>query len=231
MKKSNAMESETGMDNRTGVLLAPGEAQELVDNVQALSPEPELDQSEAAAMRAVFIKQGTAIGSPPIAEDGAMAALMDKLGARLAFERSGVRLYDALIQKRQAAGGRDKPTAVDLEHIRNEELEHMQALEETILDLGGDPTMMTPAADVSATMTTGVLQVVTDPRTTVSQCLEAILTAELVDNDCWDVLIKMLQEQGLEEEAEEFQDAVAEEREHLQKVRDWIVADTLAKVA
>jgi len=222
MKKSRPTEP-LEMVNRTGVLIAPELAAELVEGVNAFSPSPDLDQSKLAAMRAVHVREGLPIGSQPAAEDVATAALLDKLGARLAFERSGVRLYDALIQKRAALGRDGTPSIDDLTHIRDEELEHMHALEECISDLGGDPTAVTPAADISATMTMGVLKVVADPRTTVSQCLEAILTAELVDNDCWGVLVKMMQEQGLEDEAEEFQEALAEEQEHLQKVRTWIL--------
>jgi len=223
MKKSRST-APLEMRNRTGVLIAPELATELVDNVNTYSPDPDLDQSKLAAMRAVYVQESLPIGSEPPAEDAATAALLDKLGARLAFERSGVRLYDALIQKRTAERGDLTPTVDDLKHIRDEELEHMHLLEEYITDLGGDPTAVTPAADISATMTMGVLKVVADPRTTVSQCLEAILTAELVDNDCWGVLVKMMQEQGLDDEAEEFEEALAEEQEHLQKVRTWILA-------
>ena len=224
MKKSQPTEpSEIG--NRTGVLIAPELARELVESVENFSPKPDLDQSQAAAMRAVYVQEGQPIGSHPVAESVTMTALLDKLGARLAFERSGVRLYDALIQKRTATGGEGSPTTADLQHIRDEELEHMHMLEECITDLGGDPTTVTPAADINATMTMGVLKVVADPRTTISQCLEAILTAELVDNDCWGVLVKMMQEEGLEEDAEDLQEALAEEQEQLKKVRGWILAD------
>jgi bacterioferritin (cytochrome b1) len=226
MKKKQP--AEPVMANRTGVLVAPDLAEELVDGVNTYSPPPDLEQSKAATMRAVYVKEGLPVGSLPVANDPPMAALLDKLGARLAFERSGVRLYDALIQKRTAKGGSAKPTVADLQHIRDEELEHMHMLEECILDLGGDPTAVTPAADVTATMSAGVLKVVADPRTTVSQCLEAILTAELVDNDSWGVLIKMMQ--AVEEDAADFEEALAKEQEHLQKVRGWILADaTLAK--
>jgi hypothetical protein len=90
---------------------------------------------------------------------------------------------------------------------------------------------MTPAADIAGTMTAGVLKVVIDPRTTISQCLDAILTAELVDNDCWGVLVKMMEIAGLEDDVEAFQEALVEEQEHLQNVRQWILADSGAAAA
>jgi bacterioferritin (cytochrome b1) len=228
MKRKNPPQSE--MQNRTGVLVAPDLAQELVEGVNEGSPKPFLEQSAAAAMRSPYMKAGLPIGSYPQADDDVMVLLMDKLGARLAFERSGVRLYEALIQKLEAAGRKSEVPLRDLQQIRDEELQHMAMLERHILALGGDPTMVTPAADVSATMNSGVLKVVTDPRTTVPQCLEGILTAELVDNDCWDVLVAMSTQQGMDVEAEDFQQALAEEQEHLAKVRKWVLtAATIPK--
>lgn len=222
--------AETDMKNRTGVLIAPDLAQELVEGVIAGSPTPDFSQSAAISMRSSYVKAGMPIGSPPQAEDGVMMLLMDKLGARLAFERSGVRLYEALIQKVEA-GIRDVALPVrELQQIRDEELQHMHMLETHIMTLGGDPTMVTPCADIASTMNSGVVKVVTDPRTTISQCLEGILTAELVDNDCWNVLVAMMTQQGMDEEAEDFQQAFAEEQEHLAKVRKWVMtASTIAQ--
>jgi len=206
--------------------VAPDLAKELLDGVNRFSPEPDLDTSAAAAVRATYVAEGVATGSLPATDDPSMAQLLDKLGARLAFERSGVRLYDALIQKRQAIKGAAKPTVADLQHIRDEEHEHMSILEECILDLGGDPTVVTPAADITATMTSGVLKVVSDPRTTIPQCLDAILAAELIDNDCWGVLVSMLREQGEDEAVSDFEEALLEEQEHLKMVRGWILAES-----
>ena len=143
---------ELGPDAKGGVRLARSidevrsNAEEMLDNVNAFSPKSDLDQSKAAAVRARYVKEGIPIGSRPAGDDAPMTALLDKLAARLAFERSGVRLYEALIQKREAVGGTSKPTIADLTHIRDEELDHMHLLEECIADLGGDPTMVTPAA-------------------------------------------------------------------------------------
>src|SRR5690606_16566279 len=96
-------------------------------------------------------------------------AFIDKLSDRAAFERAGVRLYDALLAKFDASsqlweGG---PTRERLEHIRNEELEHFFLVKEAIEKLGADPTVMSPAADVSAVASMGVFKVVSDPRMTL----------------------------------------------------------------
>src|SRR5689334_25414604 len=87
MKKNKDSEKQVATRNRTGVLTAPELLEELVENVDEFSPEPNLDTSAAAALRAVQIGQGIAIGSRPPAEDPPTAALLDKLSSRLAFER------------------------------------------------------------------------------------------------------------------------------------------------
>ena len=122
---------------------------------------------------------------------------MDKLGERLAFERSGTRLYEALISKYDAfgsfAGG---PNKADLEHICEEEYRHFMMLQAAIEQRGGDPTAVTPAANLSATASQGIPQVIVDPRTTLLQSLEAVLIAELFDNVCWETLVELAQQAG-----------------------------------
>ena len=118
--------------------------------------------------------------------------LVDKLAERMAFERSGVRLYEALMLKCRAAANGDSSAALArLEHICNEELEHFHMLWGCIEQLGADPTAQTPSADVSAVASQGIPKVLLDPRTTFPQCLEAVLTAELVDCDAWERLTEL----------------------------------------
>jgi hypothetical protein len=117
---------------------------------------------------------------------------LDKLGERLAFERAGTRLYDALLSKYDAYGSFTAgPSRDDLEHVREEEYRHCTLLQAAIAQLGGDPTTVTPSANLQATAAHGVQQVVVDPRTTLLQSLEAALIAELTDNACWKALIEL----------------------------------------
>ena len=66
----------------------------------------------------------------------------------------------------------------------------------------------------------------TDPRTDLLQCLEAVLTAELVDNDCWRALIELTEAAGHANLAKRFRRALEHEREHLDNVRRWVAAGT-----
>jgi rubrerythrin len=149
--------------------------------------------------------------------------LLDLLGERAAFERTGTRLYDALLVKLEAAdahpGG---PTRPQLERIRDEEIQHFQLVKEAIESLGGDPTVMTPSADIMGVASMGWPQVLTDPRTTLNESLKVILAAELVDNDGWLTLIDVAQGMGHDDLAAGFRRALAQEEEHLALVRGWL---------
>lgn len=228
--------------NRTGIDLSPIDKQQLIEATEATIPSMEGDMTEIADMRSEYLENGERLGSvPPPAtvkgvasnaldalKGGNPAVLVDKLGERLAFERTGTRLYEALIAKHQNTESfPGAPTLEDLRHIQTEELEHFEMLRDVIIQLGGDPTTVTPAADVMAVSSLGLVQVLSDPRTTFMQSLEAILTAELVDNDSWAMLIRLTKAMGHPLVAQKFEKALAEEEEHLSKVRSWIQAGTL----
>ncbi|HVH42977.1 MAG TPA: ferritin-like domain-containing protein, partial [Labilithrix sp.] len=165
-----------------------------------------------------------------LAKGADLTVFLDKLGERLAFERTGTRLYAALLGKFDASeplpGG---PTRAELEKIAAEELQHFEMLRDAMLSLGADPTAITPSADVAAVCSMGLIQVIGDPRMNLKQSLEAILVAELVDNDCWLVLTELARAAGHKKLAEKFRMAVAEEAEHLVKVRTWVKNATLAE--
>jgi len=151
--------------------------------------------------------------------------LMDKLGERLAFERTGTRLYEALVSKYDVFGSFDGgPSRGDLEHVLQEEYRHFTMLQSVIEQLGGDPTSVTPSANLQATAAHGVNQVLVDPRTTLLQSLEAILIAELADNACWEALIELAQEAGEDKLVAQFQEALRNEQDHLAKVQTWLAA-------
>ena len=100
-------------------------------------------------------------------------------------------------------------------------------INKTITELGGDPTVQSPSAHVAAVASLGIMQVLTDPRSSMSQCLQAILTAELTDNAGWELLITLAENLGYSDMATEFQTALEHEEEHLQNVRTWLSESVL----
>lgn len=229
---------DTGM-NRTGLGASPVDARRTTQGGQAGMPIPSIDTTEIEDLRVAYSREAEPVGTmpPPATVKGAVKTVaralkgekvnvfLDLLGERLAYERTGVRLYEALMAKLAAADVHPRgPTRLDLEELRDDELTHMALCEQAILELGGDPTTMTPCADVTAVLGSGLLKVVTDSRTTLTQCLKAMITAENTDTDSWMVLADMAEKLGHQELFESFRDVLLKEEEHLAKVRTWTKA-------
>ena len=104
-------------------------------------------------------------------------------------------------------------------------------LRQVMVTMGGDPTALTPSADVAAVNAMGLLQVLGDPRMNLKQSLETILIAELVDNDCWGTLIELARTEGNASVVRQFEQALAQEQVHLSNVRRWVRAATLQRDA
>jgi hypothetical protein len=223
--------------NRTGIATSPKLTEEMIAGAQEFAPTPNGEENIVGRVREEYARDAEPLGSvpPPATLKGAAKAalrgakglrptqLIDKLGERLAFERTGVRLYEALISKYDAFGSFEGgPTREELVHIMAEEYQHFRLLSEAVTKLGGDPTVVTPSADLHATMTAGVMAVMVDPRTTFAQCLEAALLAELADNAAWEVLGDLATQNGEEELAAQFEAARREELDHLDHVKSWL---------
>jgi rubrerythrin len=226
------------------MLVHPKHSKALESIIDSL-PDASVEEGTAAlsAVRLEYIREADPLGSippPPTmkgkAKSGAKAltgnrlqAFIDKLAERLAFERGGTRLYDAVLAKFQANPGELADVSDgDLLEIRNQEAEHALMVQACLEQLGADPTAQTPSADLVGIQSAGLLQAVSDPRTTLAQTLNTALAAELIDNDGWQMLIAMANEMGQDRMAERFQEAMSHEETHLANVRRWYQQLTLA---
>jgi rubrerythrin len=243
--------------NRTGIALSPRMGPEMVAAAERYGTSDgdghggrsgdggrAGDGQRIAALRGLYAAQAAPFGTMPppgSLKEAAVTALdalkgnkalvyMDKLGARLAFERSGARLYEALLPRVERGptweGG---PTVREVLHIHTDELQHFQMLVQCVEELGGDPTVQTPSADVSATASLGVVQVLGDPRVSLRHALDGILIAELVDTESWSMLIDLATSLGHAKHARSFQAAFEAEERHLSKVRGWLKSAMLAE--
>lgn len=226
--------------NKTGLGMAPLQSTKLLDGQDdafksfAQADEDPMQELTFKEIRQEYLRESGTIGSlpPPMTVKGAAVTgfqkitgrhpevLIDKLGERLAFERSGARLYESFIAKCEVALPKERLGF--LQDIHADEVRHFRMLYEVIKELGADPTAITPCADVAGVASKGLIDVVNDPRTSVTQAAEAILIAELTDVDSWDLLIKLTEQAGLDAITERFREAQLAEERHLIQIREWL---------
>jgi rubrerythrin len=256
--KGTIMETRTRLGhNRTGVQMSPVDttqmlngADEIADAIEPTEVGADLltadlrgDLADAQLRESYASEAEDGLGSVPlpatltgVAKSGVdmltgkrPQVLMDKLGERLAFERGGVRLYEALLVKCRAmdTGLGDGEIAM-LQRFREQEAQHFELVAQALDDLGGDPTAQTPCADLVGIESMGLVQAMNDPRTSFLQSLHVMLDAELIDNASWDLLIRLARSAGHESVAERFEIAMQQESNHLRTLTDLVGRLTLA---
>jgi bacterioferritin (cytochrome b1) len=151
--------------------------------------------------------------------------LIDLLCERLAFEREGVHLYDSILSKLDATPGGGSIGAFrdELQTFRDQEKEHEEWLEKQIRDLGGDTNVKTEMATLVERESQGIDQVVTTDDL-LPHVMHAMLTAELVDNSGWELLIELADDADDKEARAEFRKRLHEEEDHLMFARTAMLA-------
>jgi rubrerythrin len=231
--------------NRTGIKTSPIDSKRTIQGAaEAAGPLTGLDGAAIEAERIRWSRDAYPVGTVPppgslkgviksaieAIEGHKVTVFIDKLGERLAFERTGSRLYDALLAKLEAAdiheGG---PTREEIEKIRDDERQHYAIVRAAIEQCGADPTAMTPCADVVAVSSIGWIHALSDPRTTLTQCLDVILSAEATDCEGWTLLAQLADELGFDDLAMQFNEALQVEEEHAATVRTWVLTRLLGE--
>ena len=230
--------------NRTGVQMSPIDMQTLIDAARSAKPTSAGDETTLAEFRASYFENAEPNGTVPLpgtlkgaSKSGLQKlkgkkpeVLIDKLGERLAFERTGTRLYEAFLSKCEIRP--DEVPGLPIEELRqfqDEEEQHFSLVAETLLSLGADPTAVTPSADATSVAGMGWVQVVCDPATSVAQSMQVIQIAELADYDGWELLIKLTDELGMDEITDKFRQAWSEEEHHLERIRELMAKTVLTE--
>jgi len=142
--------------------------------------------------------------------------LIDLLTERLTFERTGVRLYDRVLERIRAVGNPEVASLhAPMTAHRDQEKEHEEWLEAQIRALGGSAHAMTARAHLIQTEARGIEAIIFDERATLPQMLHALLAAELVDNAGWDLLVALADEANDHDLKKEFKRRLDEEEDHL----------------
>jgi hypothetical protein len=232
--------------NMTGAQMSPMDTERMVDATESIKPDVRGSANAIAKQRGIYVVESERIGSVPVpgtAKGMVKSALdkligkspevlIDKLGERLAFERTGTRLYEALLAKADASE-EEIPDALlrDLRRFHREEAQHLELVIRAMEQLGADPTAQTPSADVTGVASMGLLQVISDPRTSMAQCFTALLTAELTDNAGWELLIDLARQAGQTEMADSFMPAWEQEQKHLARIHDCLRDDLKSQLS
>ncbi|KQW50793.1 MULTISPECIES: ferritin-like domain-containing protein [unclassified Roseateles] len=227
--------------NRTGTQTAPAKAASMLappcDDRCAFATDNRGELADTP-LRKTYCSDAGRLGSVPLAarRNGASSSrgrrphlLMDKLGERLAFERTGVRLYDALLIKCKAAGSALQHSEISmLRYFRDQEAQHFELLASALEELGGDSTAQTPGGDLVGVEGAGLVQAMNDPRASLAQSLHVMFDAELIDNASWELLIHLTRSAGHAAIAERFEAALRQEAAHLRTLKDLVTRLTLS---
>lgn len=146
--------------------------------------------------------------------------LIDLLNERLTFERTGVKLYDRILEKMRASEDAQVRGMLDtLEQYREEEFEHQQWLEEQIRGLGGDVNVETELSRLVLRESQGIEQVILRGEAQLPHLFHALMAAELVDNAGWELLVDLADEADDDEARDAFEMRLTEEEDHLDYMR------------
>jgi bacterioferritin (cytochrome b1) len=145
--------------------------------------------------------------------------VIDLLSERLAFERAGVKLYDAILERMRASGDPQIQRMLEqMQEHREDEKRHEEWLEEQIRGLGGDAHAPSEKSILVQAESQGIEHVIErDPL--LPHDFHALLVAELADNAGWDLLVQLADEVGDRDAKKEFKKRLHEEEEHLLFVR------------
>ncbi|MDP2128837.1 MAG: ferritin-like domain-containing protein [Pseudohongiella sp.] len=229
--------------NKTGAQMSPNDTKEQLEANKLFPPDIPGDAGAIARERMLAISEAAPVGSVPVpgSVKGMIKTsfqkvlgknpeiLIDKMAERLAFERTGVRLYDAMLAKVEALG--HIPGLVDIQptiqRFRDEEHQHYLLLADALEKLGADPTAQTPSANLAGVSAEGIVKIIADPRTNLVQSMNALLIAEAADNIGWELLIDLATRAGQDELAEQFSRALTEEDEHLATIKGMLKQATV----
>jgi bacterioferritin (cytochrome b1) len=145
--------------------------------------------------------------------------LIDILSERLAFERAGVKLYDVVLAKMRSL---KDPVSLrlfaPLQDFREHEKEHEEWLEAQLRTLGATAHEITDLSDLVQRESLGIERVVNGDDDVV-HLVHALLTAELVDNAGWELLLELADDADDDVARREFRKRLHEEEEHLAELR------------
>jgi bacterioferritin (cytochrome b1) len=150
--------------------------------------------------------------------------VIDVLNERLTFERASVKLYDSILANMRSTSNPEIARMIGpMKEHRDQEKEHEEWLEAQIRSLGGDVHAKTEMSLLIETESAGLQRAVLSDKDLMHQ-LHGLLTAELVDNSGWELLLQLADDADDADARREFRRRLHEEEEHLIYVRRAVTA-------
>jgi bacterioferritin (cytochrome b1) len=152
--------------------------------------------------------------------------LLDLLTERLTFERAAVKLYDTVIAKMKVSN--DPPILAMLTQMtkqRNDEKDHEEWLEEQVRALGSDAHTETELSELIERESRGIVDVIAHDDE-LPHLFHALVTAELVDDNGWKLLLELADDADDEVARRELRRRAHDEEKHLLYIRTVVAAFT-----
>ena len=148
------------------------------------------------------------------------AKVIDFLTERLSFERVGVQLYDAVLDRMVGSTDPEVRGMVrTMKEYRDQENAHVDWLVEQIRACGGDPFAESEMSALAARESRGIESVILDGENDISHLFHALLAAELADHAGWELLVAIADEAGDRDAKKQFKKRMHEEETHLRFVQ------------
>jgi bacterioferritin (cytochrome b1) len=156
--------------------------------------------------------------------------LLDLLTERLTFERASVKLYDMSIAKIE----RNSDPAIvavlpQMIRQREQEKEHEEWLEDWVRELGSDAHTDSELSELIERESKGVMEVISQDEQ-IPHLFHALLTAELVDDTAWKLLVHLADEADDDDARRELRNRARQEEQHLIFIRSVVAAFTRREV-
>lgn len=150
--------------------------------------------------------------------------LLDLLTERLTFERTSVRLYDTVISRMKSSNDKNVIGMIgQMTKQRKDEKDHEEWLEEQVRALGSDAHSETELSELIERESRGIMEVIAQDNE-LPHLFHALLTAELVDDNGWKLLLQLADEAGDDVARQELRVRAEAEEQHLIYIRTVVAA-------
>ncbi len=155
---------------------------------------------------------------PPVVRNHPQHALACKIFDHLIFERTCVRVYEAVLSKCEMHEG--SLPCDDLQKYQREEFNHFLMLKKCLEALGIESSTFQLGAEGLSDSTEDLLKAAMDPRLSLVDSIEALKQAECADRNSWILLTDLAADAGHLEMAEKFRQARHEEEQHVSGLQE-----------